>query len=92
MTKTSIFQDAWTKIGNNVSSITFQNQSSTPFMIIITAADVAPNLTDIGMVYSRYEGELKKLLSDLAASTLLTSENKLEVRSLDTVLRYVVPY
>jgi hypothetical protein len=65
MTKTSIFQDAWTKIGNNVSSITFQNQSATPFMIIITAADTAPNLTDVGMVYSRYEGELKKLLSDL---------------------------
>ena len=65
MTKTNIFQDSWTKIGNNVSSISFQNQSATPFMVIITATDVAPNLTDVGMVYSRYEGELKKLLTDL---------------------------
>ena len=59
MTKTSIFQDAWTKIGNNVSSITFQNQSATPFMIIITAADTAPSLTDVGMVIVDTKANLK---------------------------------
>ena len=34
-------------------------------MVIITASDVAPSLTSVGMVYGRYEGELKKLLTDL---------------------------
>ena len=32
-------------------------------MVIITASDVAPSLTDVGMVYGRYEGQ--KIIDDL---------------------------
>ena len=66
LSKTKIYQDAWTKIGDNVTSITFQNQSVTPVLIEFTAADTAPALTDPGVVYGRFEGEMKKTLSDLS--------------------------
>ena len=64
LAKTKIYQDAWTKIGDNVTTITFQNLGDTPVLIEYTAADSAP-ADDIGTVYDRYEGEMKKTLTDL---------------------------
>ena len=64
LAKTKIYQDAWTKIGDNVTTITFQNLGDTPVLIEYTAADSAP-ADAIGTVYDRYEGEMKKTLTDL---------------------------
>jgi len=61
---TTIAADQWTKIGNNVTSITFQNLGDTPMLVEYTAADSAP-ADAIGTVYDRYEGEMKKTLTDL---------------------------
>jgi len=65
LTKTTIYPDSWTKIGDNVTTITFQNQSDTPILIELTAADTAPALNTPGLVYDRFEGELKKSLADM---------------------------
>lgn len=65
LSNTNITPSAWTKIGDNISSITFQNQGSYPIEIEITAADTAPAVTDSGIVYGTYEGEMKKDLTDL---------------------------
>ena len=64
LAKTAVTADQWTKIGDNVTSITFQNLGDTPVIIEYTAADVAP-ANAIGTVYDRYEGEMKKTLTDL---------------------------
>ena len=64
LAKTVVTANQWTKIGDNVTSITFQNLGDTPIMIEYTAADVAP-ANAIGTVYDRYEGEMKKNLTDL---------------------------
>ena len=57
---------AYTKIGNNVTTITFQCQSNNPIVVNFTAADSAPTATDPGLVYKTYEGELKKTVTDLS--------------------------
>lgn len=64
LAKTKIYQDAWTKIGDNVTTITFQNLGDNAMYIEFTAADSAPTST-FGTIYGRFEGELKKTLTDL---------------------------
>lgn len=56
---------AYVKIGDNVSTITFQCQSNNPVVINFTAADSAPTATDPGLVYKTFEGEMKKTVTDL---------------------------
>lgn len=62
--KTKIYQDAWTKIGDNVATITFQNLGANAMYVEFTAADTAPTST-FGTIYNRFEGEMKKSLTDL---------------------------
>tara|TARA_B100002019_G_scaffold287182_1_gene298788 strand:+ start:170 stop:451 length:282 start_codon:yes stop_codon:yes gene_type:complete len=57
---------AYTKIGDNVTTITFQCQSSNPIVINFTAADSAPTPTSPGLVYKTFEGEMKKTVTDLS--------------------------
>ena len=64
LAKTTIYQDEWTKIGDNVTTITFQNLGDTAMYIEFSAADTAPTST-FGTIYGRFEGELKKTLTDL---------------------------
>ena len=64
LAKTKIYQDAWTKIGDNVTTITFQNLGDNAMYIEFTATDSAPTST-FGTIYGRFEGELKKTLTDL---------------------------
>ena len=66
LSRTNVTCDAWTKIGDNVTSITFQNQSSSPIEIEITAADSAPAITVHGVAYKTFEGEMKKALTELS--------------------------
>ena len=68
LAKTKIYQDAWTKIGDNVTTITFQNLGDNAMYIEFTAADTAPTAT-FGTIYGRFEGELKKPLTELTFTT-----------------------
>jgi len=63
---TEVTTSAYVKIGDNVSTITFQCQSGNPIVINFTAADSAPAATDPGLVYKTYEGEMKKTVTDLS--------------------------
>lgn len=63
-TKIQLTTSAWTKIGDNVTSISFQNASTFNMYVAYTAADVAPTET-IGVVYPRNNGELKQTVTDL---------------------------
>ena len=66
LASTSVSTSAYTKIGNNVTTITFQCQSNNPIVINFTASDSAPTATDPGLVYKTFEGEMKKTVTDLS--------------------------
>lgn len=53
-------------IGNNVTTITFQCQSSTPVSIAVTTASSGIATDTIGLVYDRWDGELKKTVTDMS--------------------------
>jgi hypothetical protein len=67
--ETTINNTAWTLIGNNVTTITFQNKSQFPVYIAVTATNVAPTGT-VGLIYDSLTGELKIPVADLTLSTL----------------------
>ena len=64
--ETSLSPNTWVKIGDNVTSITFQCTSQFPIVIGITTNNVALSSTAHGLVYNQYEGEIKKLVADLS--------------------------
>lgn len=68
--QTDLTGNAWTLIGNNVTSITFQTISVTPVYIAVGSnsdpASVGITSTTPGLVYQQFEGEVKKLLTDLS--------------------------
>jgi hypothetical protein len=66
LASTEVTTSAYVKIGDNVSTITFQCQSNNPIVINFTAADSAPTATDPGLVYRVFEGEMKKTVTDLS--------------------------
>mgnify|MGYP005703778823 FL=1 len=61
----SVNTSAYTLIGNNVTTITFQCQSNNPIVINFTAANSAPSADSPGLVYKTFEGEMKKTVADL---------------------------
>jgi len=65
----SLSTNNWVKIGNNVTSITFQCTSQFPIVIACTSTNVALTSTAPGLVYNQYEGEIKKLVADLSFET-----------------------
>lgn len=69
LASTELTPSSYVLIGNNVTSITFQCQSSTPLVIGIstTASGIATSAN--GLVYNRFEGEVKKLVADLSYET-----------------------
>ena len=66
LASTEVTTSAYVKIGDNVSTITFQCLSNNPIVINFTAADSAPQATDPGLVYKSFEGEMKKTVTDLS--------------------------
>ena len=66
LASTEVTTSAYFKIGDNVSTITFQCQSNNPIVINFTAADSAPTATSPGLVYKAFEGEMKKTVTDLS--------------------------
>ncbi len=66
LASTEVTTSAYTKIGDNVTTITFQCQSNNPIVINFTATDSAPTATSPGLVYKAFEGEMKKTVTDLS--------------------------
>ena len=66
LASTDLTPSNYVLIGNNVSTITFQCQSGNPVVINFTATNSAPTATDPGLVYTTYEGEMKKTVTDLS--------------------------
>jgi len=67
--QTTLTPSSWIKIGDNVTSITFQCISQFPIVVGITTTDSAPATTAPGLVYNQYQGEIKKLVADLSYET-----------------------
>ena len=70
--RTDITNDQWYLIGDNVSSITFQCASTAPIQVAITTNSSQPDLDSPGLIYNRFEGELKRNLVDLTYLSLPT--------------------
>jgi len=66
LASTEVTTSAYIKIGDNVTTITFQCQSNNPIVINFTATDSAPSATDPGLIYKFPEGEMKKTVTDLS--------------------------
>lgn len=66
LASTEVSPSSYVKIGDNVTTITFQCQSNNPIVIGITTTDSAPVATTPGLVYKHYEGEMKKTVTDLS--------------------------
>ena len=66
LASTDLTPSNYVLIGNNVSTITFQCQSGNPVVINFTATNSGPTATDPGLVYTTYEGEMKKTVTDLS--------------------------
>lgn len=60
----SLPANTWTKIGDNVTDMSFENVGQWPIYINFTAADSEPT-EEIGLVYPSITGVNKKTLSDL---------------------------
>lgn len=65
LASTELTPSTYFLIGNNVTTITFQCQSSTPVVIGITTTSGITTTTP-GLVYDRFEGEMKKTVTDLS--------------------------
>lgn len=60
--------EQWTLIGDNVTSITFQNAGQIPFYINFNSTNSAP-VEDYGIVYGPWQGEIKKDVTELTYKT-----------------------
>ena len=65
LASTELTPSTYFLIGNNATTITFQCQSSTPVVIGITTTAGITTSTP-GLVYNRFEGEMKKTVTDLS--------------------------
>ena len=66
LASTEVTTSEYVKIGDNVTTITFQCQSNNPIVIGITTTDSAPTATNPGLIYKCPEGEMKKTVTDLS--------------------------
>lgn len=58
LSKIPINSASWTLIGNNVTTISYQNVGQQQMYIQVTMTNAAPTNT-IGLVYDLFQGELK---------------------------------
>jgi len=66
LASTDLTPSSYVLIGNNVTTITFQCQSSTPAVVAISTISVGIATDTPGLVYNRFEGEMKKTVTDLS--------------------------
>jgi hypothetical protein len=64
--QTSLTPSNWTLIGDNIDVITFQCSSTTPLYIGVTSTSSPPAVTDPGLIYNRFEGEIKRTLTGIS--------------------------
>lgn len=65
--KTVVTNQDWTLIGDNVTTITFQNIGQSFVYINVTSTNTAPT-EDYGILYSSLSGELSKTVNDMSAT------------------------
>lgn len=66
LASTELTPSSYVLIGNNVTTITFQCQSSTPVVVSIATTSAGIATSTEGMIYNRFEGEMKKTVTDLS--------------------------
>lgn len=66
LASTEVTPSSYVLIGNNVSTITFQCQSSTPAVVAISTISSGIATDTPGLIYNRFEGEMKKTVTDLS--------------------------
>ena len=66
LASTDLTPSNYVLIGNNVTTITFQCQSSTPAVVSISTISAGIATDTPGIVYNRFEGEMKKTVTDLS--------------------------
>ena len=66
LASTELTPSSYILIGNNVTTITFQCQSSTPAVIVISTTGAGIATSTDGLNYNRSEGEMKKTVTDLS--------------------------
>jgi len=66
LASTNLTPSTYFLIGNNVTTITFQCQSSTPLVVGIATTSTGITSTTDGLIYNRFEGEMKKTVTDLS--------------------------
>ena len=69
LASTEVTPSSYVLIGNDVTSITFQCQSSTPVVISVSTSGSGIATATDGLIYNRFEGEVKKLVADLSFET-----------------------
>ena len=66
LASTDLTPSNYVLIGNNVTTITFQCQSSTPVVVGIATTSAGLASSNDGYIYNRFEGEMKKTVTDLS--------------------------
>ena len=66
LASTEVTPSSYILIGNNVTTITFQCQSSTPVIVGIATTSAGISTSTDGLIYDRFEGEMKKTVTDLS--------------------------
>ena len=66
LASTDLTPSNYVLIGNNVPTITFQCQSSTPVVVGIATTSAGMTSSNDGYIYNRFEGEMKKTVTDLS--------------------------
>lgn len=84
--KIAVNKDTWTLIGNNVSSITFQNIGQFPAYVNFSA-NTSPPVASVGLVYDMYQKELKKTVTDM---TYLSTPNYVWAKAVSASTSFAV--
>ena len=66
LASTQVTPNEYVLIGNNVTTITFQCQSSNPIVVAIATTSVGIATTTPGLIYKFPEGELKKTVASIS--------------------------
>jgi len=66
LASTDLTPSSYVLIGSGVTTITFQCQSSTPAVVAISTISAGIATDTPGLVYNRFEGEMKKTVTDLS--------------------------
>ena len=66
LASTDLTPSNYVLIGNNVTTITFQCQSTTPVVVGIATTSAGLDASIDGLIYNRFEGEMKKTVTELS--------------------------